>query len=85
MAGGQCNISRVVKKRRVVEVSELMRRGVKGGSHPRLWAYGYPDIAVLVGKTVAAVRMDASRRKFAPGDLASVTAYVVRGGRGTPS
>lgn len=64
-------------RRRKVHISNRIPSR-KGGAQPVLWAYGYADIAALVGKSEHAVRQDACREKFSPADLASVVAYVTR-------
>jgi hypothetical protein len=63
-------------QRRTVCVSHLVPRSKRGGSWPRLWAYGYADLARLVGKSEDAVRHDVQRGNVDPVDLASVIAYA---------
>lgn len=63
-------------QRRTVYVSRHVPKPRKGGAQPKLWAYGYVDLARLVGKSATAVRQDARRGRFNPADLASVVAYV---------
>ena len=43
--------SSMTTQRRTVRVSPLVPRSKRGGSWPRLWAYGYADLARLVGKS----------------------------------
>lgn len=58
------------RPRRAVIVSNLVpRRG-----RPRLWGYGYADLALLLGCSEAAVRQLAARRVFDPACLGSVFA-----------
>lgn len=63
-------------QRRTVRVSQLVPHSKRGGSWPRLWAYGYSDLACLVGKSEDAIRHDVLRGRVNPSDLASVVAYV---------
>jgi hypothetical protein len=67
-------------QRRDGRVSPLVPRSKRGGSWPRLWAYGYSDLARLVGKSEDAVRHDVQRGRLDPADLASVVAYVNEAG-----
>lgn len=43
---------------------------------PRIWAYGYADLAVLFEMTERAVRQAVHRGRVVPGDLASVLAFL---------
>lgn len=58
--------------RRVI-VSRLVRRG-----RTRLWAYGYADLAMLLGVSEGAVRQLVRRGKLDPSSLASVVAFASR-------
>jgi hypothetical protein len=42
------------------------------GGHSRMWAYGYAELARLLGTTEAAIRQRVARKQFDPGDLESV-------------
>lgn len=46
--------------------------GQSSGRGPRLWAYGYADLARLLVTTEEAVRIRAKRGKIQPGDLESI-------------
>jgi len=37
-----------------------------------MWAYGYADLAKLLGVTEQAIRQRVTRKQFDPGDLAAV-------------
>lgn len=56
------------KARRTVLESGLVPRG----GRPLLWAYGYADLAVLLGTTTAAVRQLVQRGELDPSSLESV-------------
>ena len=45
-----------MKVKRTVEVSERVAKPRKSGGRTRLWAYGYGDLAVLLGVPEYAVR-----------------------------
>lgn len=47
----------------------IPRRG-----RPRLWAYGYADLAQLLGCSESAVRQLVARQRINPRDLSSVCA-----------
>lgn len=57
-------------RRRYVFTSSITPR--KG--RPRLWAFGYADLAQLLGRSEAAVRQLVARGRIDPRDLASVCA-----------
>ena len=44
--------------------------------HEKVYKYHISDIAFTVGKSCNAVRIDVSRGKLDPADLASLSAYV---------
>lgn len=54
--------------RREVQVSDL----VKKRGRPRVWGYGYGDLAKLLGKSEVAVRQDVKRGRYNPGALGEV-------------
>ena len=55
-----------MKQRRTVALTDgSSRRG-------RLWAYGYADLARLLGTTANAVRVSVARGRFDPGVLEEV-------------
>jgi hypothetical protein len=64
-----------MSSRRVVTVSSIAaRRG-----RPRLWAFGYADLALLLGCSEGAVRQLVKRQRLDPRDLASIcTAWRAR-------
>jgi hypothetical protein len=45
---------------------------VPKGGRPRLWAYGYADLAELLGTTQDGVRSRVKRGTLDPGDLVSI-------------
>ena len=61
-------------RRRRVLVST--RAHCKG--RPRLFAFGYPDFAALVGRSEAAIRQVVRRGHLDPTDLASIVAFAQR-------
>jgi hypothetical protein len=58
-------------QRRGVIISE---RNPKVG-RPRLWAFGYPDLAALFGMSDGGVRMAVARKQLDPTDLASIVKF----------
>jgi hypothetical protein len=59
-------------QRRFVICSPLVpRRG-----RPRLWAYGYADLAALFGTTEGVLRKEVCERRFDPSDLRAVAARI---------
>lgn len=62
-----------VKSRRTVEHSDRKRAKGKGRG-PKLWAYGYADLARLLGTTEGALRARVARGTAHPEDLAWVAA-----------
>lgn len=68
------------KNRRVVIESG---RVPKGG-RPRLWAYGYADLAQLFGTTTQAIRSRVQRGTLDPSDLEDICrAYYESAAHGT--
>ena len=65
-----------MKTRRTVETTDRPRRR-GGGRGPRLWAYGYADLAKLLGMTEQAVRARVARG-WNPGDLEAICREWVR-------
>lgn len=65
----------VVKTRRVVIESGAVPRA----GRPRMWAYGYADLAKLFGTTPRAIRARVERGTLDPASLASICrAWVKR-------
>ncbi len=62
------------RSRRVVTLSAL----VPSGGRPQLWAYGYADLARLLGLSEAALRQRVRRGTFDPGDLAAVVEMAAK-------
>lgn len=58
---------RETSQRRVIASPRVPRRG-----RPRLWAYGYADLADLLDCSEGAVRQLVKRQRLDPRDLASV-------------
>lgn len=56
------------RRRRTVSTSPL----TPSRGRPRLWAYGYADLAALLGCTEKAVRHLVARERFDPACLESV-------------
>jgi len=57
---------------------------VPKGGRPRLWAYGYADLAELLGTTTEGIRCRVKRGTLDPGDLDDVCrAYHERVTHGT--
>lgn len=50
---------------------------VKFGRGVKLFAYGYADLAALLGMSESAVRQAVGRKTFTPGDLRSVFEYLL--------
>jgi hypothetical protein len=61
---------------KTVETSGREGRLRRGGAQPRMWAYGYADLAALFGMREGAVRAAVARGKLVPGDLRSVAGYL---------
>lgn len=59
------------KFRRVVETPRRPGRG-----RPRIWGYGYPELATLLGMSQVAVRQAVFMKRFDPGDLVSVATFA---------
>lgn len=57
-----------IKSRRTVEESGKVPKG----GRPRLWAYGYADLATLFDTTPGAIRARVQRGTLDPGDLEDV-------------
>lgn len=55
-----------------------MRFQRRRGGHPRLWAFGYPELADLFGMSEPAVRQAVHRGQVHPIDLASVVSFALR-------
>ena len=68
------------KGRRTVTTSDRVPEHAKlgPGRKPRLWAYGYADLAAALGMREGAVRMAVHARRFDPADLASIIAFAKR-------
>lgn len=63
-----------MQRRAKVEVSEhAARRG-----RPRLWAYGYADLALLFGMKEPAVRRAVADGRLDPSSLQSVLAFAAK-------
>lgn len=50
----------------------------KGGRQVKLWAYGYADLAKLLGCREGAVREAVSAGAFDPSDIEQVVAYAIK-------
>lgn len=67
----------MARSRRVVEHNDIRRGGSRGRS-PKLWAYGYADLARLLGTTEGALRARVARGAAHPGDMAWVSEQWAR-------
>lgn len=56
----------------------LPRRPHRRGGHPKLWAFGYPELAALFGMSLPATRQAVSRERVDPADLANLVAFAAR-------
>jgi hypothetical protein len=57
---------------------------VPKGGRPKLWAYGYEDLAQLFGTTAEGIRCRVKRGTFDPGDLEDICrAWYERAVHGT--
>lgn len=65
---GQKEVLTMNKAVRTVIESGLVPKG----GRPRLWAYGYADLAALFDTTTEAIRGRVKRGAFDPGDLEDV-------------
>lgn len=63
-----------IKARRVVIESGLVPKA----GRPRLWAYGYADLAVLLGTSVEGVRARVRRGTLDPSSLESICRALSR-------
>lgn len=61
------------RRRRVIVSTRVRTRG-----RPRLFAFGYPDLAELFGVSEVAVRQMVRRGFFDPKSLSSIVAYANR-------
>lgn len=61
-----------------MEVSGLVPRARRGGQQPRLWAFGYADLAVLFREEERVLRRRVGAGKLDPVDLESVCAEWAR-------
>lgn len=59
-----------MKTRRTVETTD--RKRPRGGRGPKLWAYGYSDLARLLGVSEGAIRQRVARKLFDPSDMEAV-------------
>lgn len=59
------------KVRRVKASAAIPRKG-----RPVIWAFGYADLAVALGRSESAVRTLVYRKRFDPTDLVSVANYI---------
>jgi hypothetical protein len=66
------------RRRRLAMVQTSARVPRRG--RPKLWAYGYADLALLFGMQEAAVRQAVKRQRLDPGSLASVVDFANRRG-----
>jgi len=66
------------KARRTVITSDLVQPGVGGKYRPKLWAYGYSDLADLFGLAEQSVRQAVSARRLDPSSLRSIVAFFGR-------
>ena len=53
--------------RKVIESGKVPK-----GGRPKLWAYGYEDLAELFGTTVEGIRQRVKRETLDPGDLEDI-------------
>ena len=60
-------------RRNVITSGLVPRHG-----RPRLWAYGYADLAKLFGISEGAVRQLVAAKRFEPSSLASIVEYSAR-------
>ncbi len=67
--------------RRTVEVSERVKCPRRGGRQSRLWAFGYEDMAALLGVSVGVVRMYISTKQLDPTSLESLVTLLFVGHR----
>lgn len=68
-------------QRRTVIVSGLVPWARKNGGQLRLWAFGYADLAALLGMKEGTVRQAVAEGRLDPGDLVQLVAFAVGCGR----
>ena len=64
----------MMRRRATVDVSVRVPKARRGGQQPRLWAYGYADLAVLFREEESVLRRRVAAGKLDPVDLESVCA-----------